>query len=63
MSGTAHEVLLRLRALFRRARLDREMAEELEFHQIMLRDKLRRTGTADAEVDLAARLRFGNALR
>jgi len=36
MGGT-HEFWLRLRALFAKRRMDREMAEELEFHQAMLR--------------------------
>jgi hypothetical protein len=34
-----HTFLLRLASLFRKRKLDREMAEEIEFHQAMLRDK------------------------
>jgi predicted permease len=43
--------------------MNREMAEELEFHQELLRAKLLREGVAEEEVEMAARRRFGNAAR
>src|SRR5215471_7043413 len=39
------------------------MAEELEFHQAMLREKLLRQGVSEEAVDGAARQRFGNAVK
>ena len=44
MGSSLHAFLLRIKTLFRLRRMDREMAEELEFHQSMLRDKLLRQG-------------------
>jgi predicted permease len=61
MASGLNEFLLRLRALFRRRRLDREMADELAFHQAMLREKLKREGVAPAEIDTVAQRRFGRA--
>ena len=58
-----HEFLLRLKALFAKGRLDREMAEELEFHQAMLREKLLRQGVPEASVEGAARRAFGDPVR
>jgi putative ABC transport system permease protein len=58
-----HEFLLRVKGLFRRGRMNREMAEELEFHQELLRAKLLREGVAEEEVEMATRRRFGNAGR
>jgi predicted permease len=58
-----HEFLLRLKALFAKRRMDREMAEELEFHQAMLREKLLREGVPEASVEGAARQAFGNPMR
>ena len=54
MSPALHEFLLRLKALFLKRRLDREMADELAFHQAMLREKLLREGSPAAEIDNAA---------
>ena len=42
MNGNLHEFLLRMKGLGRRQRMDREMAEELSFHEEMLRSKLLR---------------------
>ena len=36
MAQNLHEFLLRLKALFHKHRLDRDMADELAFHQAML---------------------------
>jgi predicted permease len=41
--------------------MDREIADELEFHQTLLRDKLLREGVPQSEVELATRRAFGNA--
>jgi hypothetical protein len=46
-----HEFMLRFKALFARRRMDREMAEELDFHQAMLREKLLRQGVPEASVE------------
>jgi predicted permease len=58
-----NEFLLRFKALFAKRRMDREMAEELEFHQAMLREKLLRQGVPEVSVDEVARRRFGNLMR
>jgi predicted permease len=58
-----HEFLNRLWALFHKRRMNREMAEELEFHQGLLREKLLRQGVPQVEVDLATRRAFGIASR
>ena len=63
MVPNLHEFSKRLWALLHKRRLDREMAEELEFHQCLLRDKLLRQGVPQREVDLATRRTFGNASR
>jgi predicted permease len=62
MAGT-HEFWLRFKALFRKRRMDREMAEELEFHQAMLREKLLRQGVPEASVEGATRRVFGSSSR
>ncbi len=63
MIPSVHEFVKRLWALFHKRRMDREMAEELEFHQGLLREKLLRQGVPQREVDLATRRTFGNASR
>ena len=55
-----HEFWLRVKGLARRRRMHREMAEELAFHQEMLRAKLTREGVGEADMEMAARRRFGN---
>jgi predicted permease len=63
MAQHLHEFLLRLKALVLKRRMDRDMADELAFHQAMLRDKLLRQGVAPLEVDVETRRRFGRASR
>ncbi len=63
MIPSLHEFVKRLWALFHKRRMDREMADELEFHQGLLREKLLRQGVPQLEVDLATRRTFGNASR
>ncbi len=61
MAPGLHEFLLRMKALFRKRRMDSDMADELAFHQAMLREKLLRQGVAPADVETVARRRFGGA--
>ena len=63
MGSSLHTFLLRIKMLFRKRRMDREMAEELEFHQAMLRDKLLHQGASKTEADEAAHHIFGDAGR
>jgi predicted permease len=63
MAQKLHEFFLRTKALFHKSRMDQEMADELAFHQQMLREKLLRQGTPQSQVDAVTRLRFGNASR
>ena len=63
MAEHLHEFVLRLKALFLKRRMDREIADELAFHQAMLKDKLFRQGVPPIEVDMETRRRFGNASR
>jgi putative ABC transport system permease protein len=63
MAPALHEFVLRLKALFRKRRIDREMTEELEFHRTLLRERLLREGVALADVDAATRRTFGNTGR
>ncbi|HEY5256090.1 MAG TPA: hypothetical protein VIJ53_15655 [Acidobacteriaceae bacterium] len=60
MSSGLHAFLLRIKTLFRKRRMDRDMAEELEFHQSMLRDKLAGQGVPNSELNNAARHTFGD---
>ena len=63
MAQNFHYFFLRLKALFLRRRMDRDMVDELAFHQAMLREKLIRQGTPQSDADAATRRRFGNASR
>ncbi|HEY2470072.1 MAG TPA: ABC transporter permease [Terracidiphilus sp.] len=63
MTQRLNEFLLRLKALFLKQRLDREMADELAFHQAMLKDKLVRQGVSRNDADEVTGRRFGNATR
>ena len=63
MNSNLHEFLLRMKGLGRRRRMDREMTEELSFHEEMLRAKLLREGMSPDDLDAAARRQFGNARR
>jgi predicted permease len=58
-----HEFILRLKALWMKRRLDRDLAEELEFHQAMLRERLTREGSGPEQAERGARRLFGDALR
>ncbi|MBS1821671.1 MAG: ABC transporter permease [Acidobacteria bacterium] len=63
MFPAIHEFLGRMRSLFRRQRMDREMTEELEFHQTLMRERLEREGRSHEEAEAATRRTFGNAGR
>ena len=63
MGSGFHAFLLRIKTLFRKRRMDRDMAEELEFHQAMLREKLAGQGVPKSELNKAARQTFGDAGR
>jgi predicted permease len=56
-----HEFRLRFKALFHKRRMDRDMTEELAFHQALLREKLLREGVPQSEVDAATRRSFGSS--
>jgi predicted permease len=57
------EILLRIKALFRRRRLDRELEEEMAFHLAMLEEANRALGADPEEAWHAAGRRFGNVTR
>jgi predicted permease len=59
MAQKLHEFILRLKALFLKRRMDRDMADELAFHQAMLKEKLLRQGIARADAEAETRRRFG----
>jgi predicted permease len=63
MAGKLHEFTGRIKSLFQKRRHEREMAEELEFHQGLLREKLLRQGVAPAQVEKTLRNTFGNPAR
>jgi predicted permease len=63
MTSHLHEFLLRVKSLFRKRQAELEMAEELEFHQDLLRDKLLRQGVPESQADTTVRRTFGNAGR
>lgn len=63
MAPNLHEFLLRLKALFLKRRMDRDMADELAFHRVMLRDKLLREGVPQTDVNAATRRTFGDPSR
>ena len=58
-----HPFFLRIKSLFQRPKVEREIAEELEFHQALLRERLSRQGVSPADLDLATRRVFGNQSR
>ncbi|MGB6303379.1 MAG: hypothetical protein WBF45_06510, partial [Acidobacteriaceae bacterium] len=63
MGSSLHTFLLRIKTLFRKNRMDREMAEELDFHQAMLREKLSGQGVPTPELNHATRQTFGDSAR
>ncbi len=63
MSPNLHEFILRLKALFLKRRMDRDLADELAFHQAMLKEKLLRQGVPPDNIDAVTARRFGRASR
>jgi predicted permease len=60
MQGSLHKTLLRLKAIFQRRTLDRDLEEEVAFHLAMREEKIRRDGIAPEEARYAAHRQFGN---
>jgi hypothetical protein len=56
-----HRIWLRWKALIRRRQLDRDLADELQFHLAMAEEKRQAEGLAPEEARAAARRAFGNA--
>jgi hypothetical protein len=63
MAPRLHEFMLRVRALWMKQRLDHEFAEELEFHQSMMRERLAREGAGPGLAQTEARKAFGDPTR
>jgi predicted permease len=63
MGPVMHEFMGRMKRLFRGRRAEREMTDELEFHQAMLRSKFLREGMPEGAAARAARRSFGDARR
>lgn len=61
MQGWRNQLKLRLKALFQREKLDREVEEELAFHLAMREERNRAEGFDEQEARYAARRQFGNA--
>jgi predicted permease len=60
MQGWLHKTRLRLKAIFQRRALDRDLEEEVAFHLAMREEKIRRDGVVPEESRYAARRQFGN---
>ena len=60
MQGWLHKTLLRLKAIFQRNKLDRDLDLEVAFHLAMREEKIRRDGIAPEEARYAAHRQFGN---
>src|SRR6266852_9305630 len=54
---------MKVRALFKKKQLEKDLDEELAFHLAMREEKKRAKGTAAEEARYAARREFGNAMR
>jgi predicted permease len=63
LSEWLNAMWLRINALFRRRRLDRDLNDELQFHLAMREQKLADSGVSPEEAHYAARREFGNATR
>jgi putative ABC transport system permease protein len=61
MQGWLHKTLLRLKAIFRRKTLDRDLDDEVAFHLAMREEKNRLEGIAPKEAAHAAHRQFGNS--
>lgn len=63
MAPSTHAFLLRLKSLFRRRRMDHEMAEELAFHQALMQEKLVAQGMPASQAARETRRNFGSQQR
>jgi len=63
MTAGLHTFILRMKSLLQRRRTDRELAEELDFHQAMLRARLVRQGVPAADLEAEAKQVFGDKSR
>ena len=63
MAEWIHEIGLRMKALMRRRRIEREMDDEIAFHRAMLREKFKREGIQVPDLDTSIRHAFGDASR
>ena len=63
MAPGMHAFLLRLKSLFRRRRMNREMAEELAFHQALMQEKLVSQGMPASQAARETRRNFGSQQR
>lgn len=61
-SGRMISIWLRLKSLFRRRALDRDLRDEIETHLAEREERLRAGGMSPAEAAREARRKFGNAL-
>ncbi len=59
MGQKLHEFALRLKALVSKQRMDHDIADELAFHQAMLKEKLMRQGMSRADTEVEVHRRFG----
>jgi predicted permease len=63
MAPGMHTFFLRLKSFFRRNRMDREMAEELAFHQALMQEKLVAQGMPASQAARETRRNFGSQQR
>ena len=63
MQGWRHQIWLRVKALWKRAQLDRDLEDELAFHLAMRAEKNRSAGIDAKEAGYAAHRQFGNVTR
>ncbi len=62
-TGPLNQLLLRIKSLFRRKQLDRDLDDELQFHLAMREKKLKETGVPPDDAHYAARRTMGNSTR
>ena len=60
-SEWVNETWLRVKGLWKRPQLDRDLNDEVAFHLAMREEKNRRAGIVGEEAHYAARRQFGNA--
>src|SRR5580704_2752030 len=61
MNGWLHKTRLRIKAIWNRPQLDRDLNDEVAFHLAMREERNRIAGIAPEEARYAARRQFGNA--